>query len=67
MKKTVRTTVTLSKELWKEFQKRCIDLEISNTEGLDQAIKGWLENHALADDLLRQKPQPEPLRKQRSS
>lgn len=44
MATTVRTTVTLSKEAWKEFQKRCIDLEISYTDGLDQALRHWLDN-----------------------
>jgi hypothetical protein len=52
----VKTTAYFQKELWKEFQKRCIDLEISNPEGLDQAMERWME---YSKTLLKKMPRTE--------
>lgn len=40
-----KTSLTLPKQLWKDFQKRCIDLELNNTDALGAAMQQWLEKH----------------------
>jgi len=38
-----RTTVTVPKQLWKEFKKRCVDLDLEDFEGWTQAAEYWLK------------------------
>lgn len=40
-----KTTLNLPKQLWKDFQKRCIDLDLSNTSAAESAMREWLEKN----------------------
>jgi hypothetical protein len=49
MDETIKTTVTMSKSLWKELRKRCIDLDIDTADGLNAAISAWIEKTAIQE------------------
>lgn len=48
-----KTSLTLPRQLWKDFQKRCIDLDLGNTDALADAMRQWLEKHPAPAELPR--------------
>jgi predicted nucleic acid-binding protein len=37
----VTTSLRIDKSLWKEFQTKCIEREVNQTNGIAEAIKNW--------------------------
>ena len=49
MEETIKTTIVVSRVLWKEVQKRCIDLDINTTKALESALAAWIEKTAIQE------------------